>query len=57
MMFGAKQKIIGGKKYMVEGSTIVNENGAIRKAYSTTKGAVLVSGGIVKHPDGSKSPE
>lgn len=49
--------IIGGKKYMVEDSTIVNENGAIRKAYSTTKGAVLVSDGIVKHPDGSKSPE
>jgi hypothetical protein len=57
-MYGAKDKEIGGRKYMVIGSTIEREGFRIvSKSYTTNSGVVKVRNGVVTHPDGTTSPE
>ncbi len=50
-----KKKIIGGREYMIVGSTIVPFGG--KRSYTTNKGKVIVEDGVVTHPDGTKTPE
>ena len=57
-MFGAKKKIIGGREYMVVGSTIEREGiKIVSKSYTTTKGIVRVKNGRVSHADGTETNE
>lgn len=54
----AKKKILGGKEYMVIGSTIEREGiRVVKKSYTTTVGVVTIENGKVKHPDGTESFE
>jgi hypothetical protein len=56
-MYGAKKKSIGGREYMVLGSTVEREGfRVVFKSYTTTQGKVTVNEhGIVTHPDGTTS--
>jgi hypothetical protein len=57
-MFGAKKKVIGGRDYMVIGSTIEREGiKVVSKSYTTTKGIVRVKNGKVSHVDGTVTNE
>jgi len=55
-----KTKVLGGRKYLVLGSTIDYGRGigdVVKKSYTTTEGKVTIEKGIVNHPDGSTSRE
>lgn len=53
-----KKKTIGGREYVIFGSTIDRIGfRVVRKSYTTGAGLVVVKNGTVTHPDGSKSPE
>jgi len=57
-MYGAKKKEIGGREYMVIGSTIEREGfKVVCKSYTTTAGVVFVKNGRVTHPDKTTSTE
>lgn len=54
----SKKKIIGGREYIVLGSTIsYSGRRIVQKKYTTTAGVVICENGFVLHPDGSKSFE
>lgn len=54
----SKKKVIGGREYRVQGSTIEREGfRVVLKSYTTTAGRVTVQNGRVKHPDGSETAE
>lgn len=49
-----KKKTIGGKEYMVIGSTTEMERGqVVFQSYTTYGGKVVIENGKVTHPDGS----
>lgn len=58
-MSSAKKKNLGGREYLVTGSTIEYGKGfsVLRKKYTTTKGTVVISHGRCTHPDGTISLE
>lgn len=58
-MISRKKKTIGGVQYMVHGSTIeyAGFGNISRKSYSTSRGKVIVEGGYVTHPDGTKTKD
>ena len=57
-MYNAKKKTLGGREYLVIGSTIEREGiRVVFKSYTTTKGKVTIEGGKVTHPDGSVTSE
>lgn len=57
-MYRAKKKTIGGREYVVIGSTITREGFQIvEKSYTTSAGKVVVKNGKVTHPDGAVTSE
>ena len=54
----SKKKTLGGREYVVLGSTIEREGfTVVRKSYTTTQGKVVIVRGMVTHPDGTRTPE
>ena len=54
----SKKKNLGGREYIVLGSTIDREGiNVVRKSYTTTVGIVIVENGKVAHPDGTETNE
>ncbi len=50
----AKKKILGGKQYLILGSTIERDGfNVVCKKYTVPTGVVVIKNGKVKHTDGS----
>ena len=57
-MYGAKKKLIGGKEYMVIGSTITRDGiRVVSKSYTTMQGVVTIKNGMVYHVNGGTTKD